>query len=372
MLKESTPVPGAACPAGTVQTSGSIPGTGGYYLFCLPQSGWNGSLVVYAHGYIPPQLPLEIHDDVVGGLTVSQIATSLGYAFATTSYRSNGLVVPEATHDLQRVVSLFREVYGPLSGEVYGVGVSEGGLIATLATERQPQLFDGTLALCGPVGSFTQQVAYLGDVRVLFDYFFPGVIPGDLVNVPPSATAAFGTASQPGPLALAILLAMGADPVATASFLQAAGINVAPAQIGPTVLTLLAYDILGFPQIEAILGGNPYDNTARIYPAPVNNALVRRYTADQPAVSHLNALYETSGRLRIPLVTLHNLLDPIVPFAQEPAYTAKVQVAGASQLLTQLQAQDPMGHCNFALQEVQGAFALLVSQVGAQSATALR
>jgi len=32
------------------------------------------------------------------------------------------------------------------------------------------------LAVCGPIGSFQQQIDYLGDARVLFDYFFPGVL----------------------------------------------------------------------------------------------------------------------------------------------------------------------------------------------------
>ena len=40
------------------------------------------------------------------------------------------------------------------------------------------------LALCGPVGDFAGQIDYLGDFRVLFDYFFPGVIPGDRWTCP--------------------------------------------------------------------------------------------------------------------------------------------------------------------------------------------
>ena len=39
-------------------------------------------------------------------------------------------------------------------------------------------LFSSALAACAPIGSFRQQVNYLGDFRVLFDYYFPGVLPG--------------------------------------------------------------------------------------------------------------------------------------------------------------------------------------------------
>jgi hypothetical protein len=66
---------------------------------------------------------------------ISLIATSLGFAFATTSYRANGLVVVDATHDVQRLVAKFRELYGPVGGKVFGVGASEGGLIIVLAAE---------------------------------------------------------------------------------------------------------------------------------------------------------------------------------------------------------------------------------------------
>jgi hypothetical protein len=51
------------------------------------------------------------------------------------------------------------------------------------------------------------------------------------------------------------------------------------------------------------------------------------------------------------------------------ARPARAQQAGASALLTQVpgaQLASPFGHCTFTLAEVQGAFALLASQVAAQ------
>ena len=62
--------------------------------------------------------------------------------------------------------------------------------MAALAAEQRPDLFNGALAACGPVGDFAAQIDYLGDFRVLFDYFFPGVIPGGAVDVPDSVRAA--------------------------------------------------------------------------------------------------------------------------------------------------------------------------------------
>jgi len=361
--------PIAECPTGTVGATGVVPGTGALYLFCIPPA-WNGSLVVYAHGYVSPQDPVVIRDDAIGGLTVSQIVTSplLNFAFATTSYRNNGLIVVEGARDLARLIPLFRELVGPIPGKVLAVGVSEGAAIATLATERHIELFDGTLAACGPLGDFQGQLDYLQDFRVLYDYFFPGVIPPSPVNVPAAVEAAFGTESSPGPLRAAILGALAADPVATQALLATAGINLPPdpTLIGGTVLTLLAYNVLGFNYAVDQLGGSPYDNTMTAYPPPVDNANVPRFAADQPALSHVMAKYETRGRLTVPVVTIHNLYDPIVPYAQEAAYAAKVSAAGASGYMTQIPGaalSSPHGHCAFTLDEVVSAFGLLIGQV---------
>jgi dienelactone hydrolase len=77
----------------------------------------------------------------------------------------------------------------------------------------------------------------------------------------------------------------------------------------------------------------------------------------------MRAQYETSGRLHVPLVTLFNTQDPIVPIFQRDLYQAKAEAAGTEALLTQLTSSVAFGHCTFAPGEAESAFALLVSQV---------
>jgi hypothetical protein len=62
-------------------------------LICIPPN-WNGALVVYAHGYVPPQAPLAlpIEELTLGGTFVPQIFLAQGFAFATSSYHKNGVV----------------------------------------------------------------------------------------------------------------------------------------------------------------------------------------------------------------------------------------------------------------------------------------
>jgi pimeloyl-ACP methyl ester carboxylesterase len=376
----------SACPAGATGAEGALPGSGALYLICAPPGfdASTGSLVVYAPGYVPPQFPLAIRDDELGGSRVSTVVSGLGFAFATTSYRANGLVVVDATHDLQRLVAQFRELYGPVGGEVFGVGASEGGLITVLAAERQPRLFDGALALCAPLGSFQRQLDYFNDFRVLFDAFFnqagqPPVIPGSAVAVPPELTEAFAAEYQAftasggvviGPVIGGILAALAADPARTGQFLTAAGLGYLlqqpPAVIGFTVIRLLSYNLLGSTDAQAFLGGQPFGNLATDYGAPGPDpldALVARFEADQPALSHMAAKYETSGRLKVPVVTLFNTEDPVVPIWQRDLYQAKVEAAGAEALLTQRTSSVAFGHCEFAPGEAESAFALLVSEV---------
>src|SRR5918995_937183 len=101
----------AECPTGTTGASGTLPGSGALYLICVPP-GFDpstGDLVVYAHGTVPPQAPLALPNDRIAGVPVSEIVTGvLGLAYATTSYRANGLIVVDATQDLQRLVAKFR------------------------------------------------------------------------------------------------------------------------------------------------------------------------------------------------------------------------------------------------------------------------
>jgi len=171
-----------ACDPDGLQESGAV------YRICMPTfPPWNGELVVYAHGYVSPTEPVGIPEDQMTlpgtSTTLDQIVNSMGYAFATTSYSTNGLAVVEGIADLVDLVDIFTTQKGA-PDTVYLIGGSEGGLITTLAVERYPDVFGGGLAMCGPYGDFGRQINYFGDFRVVFDYFFPGLLPDSPVDIP--------------------------------------------------------------------------------------------------------------------------------------------------------------------------------------------
>jgi hypothetical protein len=117
---------------------------------------------------------------------------------------------------------------------------------------------------------------------------------------------------------------------------------------------------------KAKLGGQPFDNLARVYAGSDDdtrlNAEVERFKADEAALDEMAAYYEPAGQLSVPMVTIHTTLDEIVPYWHEALYRERVVTSGASQWLDSITVHR-YGHCNFQPIEVIEAFALLVERV---------
>jgi pimeloyl-ACP methyl ester carboxylesterase len=347
---------------------GTLDATGALYQVCYP-AGWTGDMVVYAHGFVVADQPLALPNDQIDGQSIVQIANGLGYAYATTSYRANGLVADEAVDDVAQLVAEVRSRFTPDPSRTFIVGVSEGGLVAALSAERHPDVFDGALAACGPVGSFAGQIDYLGDFRVLFDYFFPGVIPGGVTDVPDSVRAQWTSVFAPK-----VAAALASDPGAALELLTVAGAPHGLADLpfaATTAVDVLWYDIFALPDATGRLGGQPYDNIGRVYQGSSDdaalNAGVERVTADPAGRAGLDA-FETSGTLSIPVSTIHTTGDPIVPASQEADYAAKVAAQGATSFLSQ-QTPDRYGHCAFTGAEVLQAFGSVTARAAAARRT---
>lgn len=358
---------------GIAPTAGCTDGVlehGALYRICFP-AAWNGDLVLYAHGFVPAHREIALPEDVIGGQSLSGTLAGLGYAFATTSYRANGLVAPEASEDLVELEATVRRLYRPDPGRSVIIGFSEGGLVATLAAERYPELFDGALAGCGPIGDFPAQLNYIGDFRVVFDYLFPGVIPGNAVDVPATVRSRWEEIYVP-----AIVIALAADFDAALQLIRITGAPVAGndlRSVAETTVGILWYDVFGIADARARLGGQPFDNSTRVYTGssndPALNAGVPRHSADPAALAGL-ARFQTSGNLRVPLTTLHTTGDEIVPLSQSQLYGDKVSRGGTAALLTH-HTIDRHGHCAFQGPEVLSAFTTLMERVRARAVTTL-
>jgi pimeloyl-ACP methyl ester carboxylesterase len=263
-------------------------------------------------------------------------------------------------------VRIFTDTYGQPS-PVYIVGASEGGLVTTLAVEQHPEVFDGGLCACGPIGNFDIQTGWFGDFRVLFDYYFPGLLPGDPETMPQWVIDSWGDYYE-NTVRPVLFDAQNAK-----KFRNLVAVTRAPfdpfdynGTIENSIKDLLWYNVFATNDAVVKLGGPVYDNQGRWYTGVWNawalNRGVHRYTASPVARQAIANGYQTTGNLHVPLVTIHTLWDPQVPYRHMPLYNRKTLLAGAAQEHINI----PIArydHCQFEKQEVLLAFALLVLRV---------
>jgi len=354
----------ASIPEGAGPCSDGVQPSGALYRFCMPEAGrWNGDLVVFAHGYVDPNLPVGIQEELLllpDGTSIAELVNDLGYAFATTSYSTNGLALLPGIADILELVEIFRQMY-PSTQRIYLTGASQGGLITTLAVEQNPQIFSGGLAACGPTGDFRKQLDYWGDFRVAFDYFFPGVLPPSPVAIPQEVMEDWETVYTP-----AIQAAMAVNPDAVSQLLSVTDVPADAsdsAGVQDAILGLLWYNAFATNNGIDQLGGQPFDNTQRVYTGSADDLLlnqqVQRFSADPAALAEIETQYQTSGKLEIPLVTLHTTGDPIIPYWHNILYLSKVITSGSGKHYDHIPIPR-YGHCEFTTAEVLAGFALLV------------
>jgi pimeloyl-ACP methyl ester carboxylesterase len=350
-----------ACDRDDVQSSGSI------YRICMPPAEkYNGILVVWAHGFQDAGTPVQIPEDQLcpGEFCIPDIVTSLGFGFATNSYSKTGMAIVQGKDDILDLVNIFAAQKGKPE-KVYLVGASEGGLITALAVEQHPDIFSAGLAACGPIGDFPFQINYFGDARVTFEYFFPGVIPGDPLNPDQWLMNIWNDYYQqvvkpivfdPGNWhQLDQWVAVAKLPFDAANYLETVEVSVQDA---------LRYSVINARDAGMTLGGFPFDNRKRWYTGSDHDLLlnvsVQRAKADSAALAEMHSRYRTTGMLERPLITLHTLRDQQVPFVHEQLYNLKALAAGSLFTRHLSVPVDRFEHCNFTRDEVLFSFAIML------------
>jgi pimeloyl-ACP methyl ester carboxylesterase len=355
----------SSCGPDGVQASGSK------YRICMPPAAqYNNNLVIWAHGFQDAGTPVAIPEDqlCIGGFCIPDLVNALGFGFATNSYSKTGLAILQGKDDILDLVDIYTAQKGKPQ-KVYLVGASEGGIITALALEQRPDVFSAGLAACGPVGSFPYQLFYFGDARATFQYFFPGVIPGDPFN--PTDVLALNWAAyyeaNVKPVVMAPANRSKLDQwVAVAKLPYDADNYLATVEI--SVKDVLRYSVVNLKDAAATLGGFPFDNRDRWYTGSDNdlllNILVTRVAADAAAIQAMTTSYETTGMLQRPLVTLHTLRDQQVPYLHEQIYDWKTLLAGTWLTRHINLPVDRFEHCNFTPDEVLFGFVLMLAYDG--------
>lgn len=333
-------------------------GPGALYRLVRP-TNWNGSLVVYAHGAVSSEAPIALppEGDLIIGLLAPQ-----GFAVAFSSFSENGWAVKDGAQRTHQLLGIFTSKFGSPT-RVYVAGASMGGLIAIKLAETYPGSFAGALPVCAVAGGARREFNYGGDTRVLFDFFYPGVLPGNAGDVPPGIDITQA-------IVVPAVAAMSSNPAgafAIASIDQTPVPFATLAELLQSVATALAGHADSFSNLLALTHGHPYfDNwdthyTGGLPPALLQaiNAGAQRFTASPSALQYLDHYYEPSGDLRIPMLMLSTSRDPVVPGFNQSSYRNTVAAAGSSDLLVQREI-NRYGHCVLAPAEIASAFADLV------------
>jgi dienelactone hydrolase len=379
----------------TVTTSTGTLADGATWQIRVP-ADWNGTLLLYSHGYRAPGSPnlaQDASDSLTGGWLLDH-----GFALAGSSYASTGWAVNEALADQAAVLDAFESTVGRPRRTV-AWGDSLGGMVTAGLVQRIPERLDGALPACGVVAGAVATWNQALDAAFAFKVL---VAPG-------SALQLVHITDPTGNLALArqALAAAQATPAGRARIALVAALNDTPGWADPTgpepapgdhpAQELNQYANLNgtfpFPfafraELEARAGGNPSWNLGVDYARQLERSVDRdevealyglaglsladdlralnrapRIAPDLEAVGYAIRNIAFNGRLGgVPVLTVHTTGDPLVVAQQERAYAQAVRAAGDTGLLRQAFVHRA-GHCSFTPAERIAALQALLHRV---------
>lgn len=329
---------------------------GGSFSLFRPDD-WNGDLVLLVHGDAP---------DLFEAVTPDLISQGFGVAFATQP-PDLGVVaaLKEITISTRIVQAKFAAHFGK-PNRTYLYSFSRGGHNMTNLLETSPERYDGVLSVCGGNGGSQLQWDYFFTARVLFDYFFPDVLPGDPLSMPALDPDTFFNDVVPD-----IVEAISMNPAAAQEMAAVDQYNLQYNDLNELAngiaLSLVVHSI-GVNDVISFSNGNPFDNIQTVYTGTNDdnalNAGVVRLGADPQARQKLRVWHEPNGSIGgTPVLVLHMSRDPFVPErATNDKFETLVQSTGNADFLVR-RVVDRFGHCDFSNAELASHFSDLVTWV---------
>lgn len=374
--------------------SGTLP-DGATFLIEVP-TPWNGTLLLYSHGYVPPGNSNPAHD--VGDPFTRAFLLANGFALAGSSYAHTGWAIQEALPDQIAVLDKFAALVGTPTRTI-AWGHSLGGIITAGLIQRFPKRFDAGLPMCGVlaggVGIWNQAL----DAEFAFKTLLAPASSLHLVNIT-NPTANLN-------LAESILAAAHATPQGRARLALVAALGDTPGWFDPASPEPAEDDFasqennqflwsafVDFPfvfalraELEFRAGGNPSWNTGVDYREQLEHSVNReevralyklarldlaadldtlndaaRITANPASVEYLEQNIIFNGDIDFPVLTLHTTGDGLVNNQNENAYRDVVDEAGNQRFLRQTFVHRA-GHCTFTPAETITALENLIQRL---------
>jgi hypothetical protein len=355
---------------GPLDLSGELHGAP--YRIRLPPV-WNGTLLVFAHGYRDKaDHPGEVDNrnaDVAPNAALEAPLLAQGFALAGSAYRDNGWEIQGGIQDMKDLTVLFRSLVGQPDQTIL-VAASLGSIIAFESMERFGGIYDGALCLCaGGAGSTRIWDAGLA-IYLAYDVVF---------GVPPS-WGTVGEVRNDIDFDTEVLAKLAPELSNIANFPKfefirlvggnpGRGINPPPppAFFPGWALTDMFFLTEARAELQRRAGGPYVQNLNQSYaitaaeraylngiglPSPVIDGWLAQMNARTnidaaPAPRNYVEHYATyNGKIKNPVLTMHTIIDPLVIVANESAYAETVANAGRSDDLFQTYTTG-VGHCNF-------------------------
>jgi pimeloyl-ACP methyl ester carboxylesterase len=309
-------------------------------------AGWNGNLVMYAHGYKPRGGAWSPLADVLADVFLSR-----GFALAESGYSRQGWALEEAIAETEELRIHFSELHGE-PDSTFVTGHSMGGLITLATIETFSGSYDGALPMCGPLApALLFFKDHVFDMLVTFEALFSEHLPAD-----------FGPVVEAAALSGAVVEdALAADSMLAVTYAANRGVR------REELAGIIAMDHMLYRELVDRAGGNPIDNRNTVYADFIKtvdlNAAVSRYAADPEALDYLRRNYTPNGRPGRPVLAVHTTYDAGVPPCVPGFYNTASCLLDDGKYFVQMYAEAD-GHCRFTPVMTGKAFDLLRGWAG--------
>ena len=379
---------------------------GAAYEIRMPDE-WNGTLLLYSHGYrqaepAPPDFdPVDTTPAPAPSEEVGQALLDEGYALAGSAFKTNGWDVLDGVAANEALHQFFVDEIGE-PDRTYVWGDSLGGLITQTVAEKHPDWVSGAAPLCGVMAGgnlnldLALDVAYAVKTLIYPDLKLTGFASHDEAvenwQGAYDAITKAGSDVKKGVPSILLIAALVDAPTQTKTY-DGATIESQVRARAESILTALGYGTYGRYEIEQRVGGNPSGNEDVDYSTRVSEdeqALIEtvspgvtrdllssvqngeRVTADPAARKKFETMGDPTGDLQDPTLTMHTTADPLVLVQNQGVFADRVGAANdRSGDLVQIYVTPPTtysedtgapygaGHCNFTTEQRVAAVTLL-------------
>ena len=356
---------------------------------------WNGTLVMFAHGYRGTGNEVWIDDP-----QLRQYFVDNGFAWAASSYAMNGYDPGDGVVDTHDLLAAFPSITGLRSRQVIMSGLSMGGEVTTAEIEAYKGDFAGAMPYCGVLAGNNLFNYYLGAnvtaaglTRTTISYpttlaagaayapAYQSTVQSELpaLGITPDAATGGQTfttdltktgtlwadaveqlsgGTRPGfASAVDYWDSFGFAPLTQVPFL----FGVYPGLNGGT-LGFANGSVAGNEHTFYTLSDQPLNNL--LQEITLNRAVLRTpvtatSSADALSAAELPAIHGDPG---IPVLSVHGIGDLFVPLSMDQQYDAMMVAHGEGDLFVDRAIRE-VTHCGYTTSELSSAFSALVSWI---------